>query len=274
MKANNLTISIPNMGCDKNCKYCVSKCTGSVETNCTLMYRNIDKVLNLARMSQVSSVMLTGKGEPFLNLGDVYDFTRRFKEFPLEIQTNGIWLNKNRGRISELAELGMNVIAVSVDAGDMVLLDLSHAIHEAGMLLRVTFNVTNKEALLPRTSFQDLLNAARDLWGADQLTLRNIVVPNYTKHTLQSRWIKNKKNVDPRLYQCLQAELIKMCQKKGHHIRSLPYGAEVYDLQGVAVSYSDYCIQDGNNTEDIRSLILQDDGHVYTSWASKASILF
>ena len=61
----------------------------------------------------------------------------------------------------------------------------------------------------------------------------------------------------------------------GHHVvRKLPYGAVVYDIDGIAVTGFDYCVQDQNNNEDIRSLIFMEDGHVYTSWNSKASILF
>jgi hypothetical protein len=164
----------------------------------------------------------------------------------------------------------MNVIAVSVDSGEARLDNLAMAIHKTGMLLRVTFNVTNKE-MLGKGDFSDLLYWFR-VQGVDQFTLRNVVAPNHTSETPQSIWIKQ--NVDPLLYGHLLLEMRKKCQENGYHLRSLPYGAEVYDLQGVSVSFSDYCIQDDNNTEDIRSLIFQEDGHVYTSWNSKASILF
>jgi MoaA/NifB/PqqE/SkfB family radical SAM enzyme len=232
----------------------------------------------MARMSQVSSVLITGKGEPCLNIGSVLDFTHKFREFPVELQTNGIWLSKNLAHVEELATTGMNVIAVSVDHLRTNYEDLSKAIHKAGMLFRVCFNIINnghlrREHQLSDTivPFADLLYLAR-IWGADQLTLRKIVAPNHTKETSQSKWIAE--NCDPLVYIRLVNEMKEMCQERGHHLRSLPYGAEVFDLNGVAVSYSDYCVQDDNNTEDIRSLILQEDGHVYTSWNSTASTLF
>jgi molybdenum cofactor biosynthesis enzyme MoaA len=272
MKANNLTISIPYKGCDKNCKYCVSKITGSIKTNRGQMFCNLHKVINLARMSQVSSVLLTGKGEPFLNFKDVIIFLGAFREFPLEIQTNGLWLSHHLNRLPTLAESGLNVIALSMDECSQETQDrvkkLSEATHKAGMILRVTFNVTNKQAL---SSFRTLLNMCKT-FNVDQLTLRNVMTPHHSSETAQSRWIKD--NVDPKLYPKLGQEMRDMCNEKGHHIRSLPYGAEVYDLEGIAVSFSNYCLQDDNNTEDIRSLIFQEDGHVYSSWNSKASILF
>lgn len=275
MKANNLTVSVPNCGCDKNCPYCVSKCTGAMKSNLSLMIRNVPKVLNLARMSQVSSVLITGKGEPCLSISHVLDFAQTFREFPLEMQTNGIWLQKNLSFVDVLATSGMNVIAVSIDTLFQVEMSvLSEVVHKSGMLLRVCLNVTNNEYLFDETgfdTFREILWLIQR-WKIDQLTLRKIVAPNYVEETKQSKWIKE--NCDAAVYDRLQHELMCMCKNSGHHLRHLQYGAEVYDLDGITVSYSDYCMQDDNDTEDIRSLIFQEDGHVYTSWNSDASKLF
>jgi len=271
MRANNLTISIPSKGCDKNppCPYCVSKITGGVETNLALMERNIKKVLLLAKISQVSSVLLTGKGEPFLS-SYLLSFIDIFKEFSVEVQTNGIWLNKNLGEIKNLYDMGLNVIAISVDniTSDYVKIIAEEA-HKYGIVVRVTFNITN---MLPTDiNFLKLIDLCKN-WSVNQMTLRNITTPNHTEETDQSKWIK--KNVDPEMYNRLIKEFKEGCREKGFLVRSLPYGAMVYDYFGLSVSYSDYCIQDKNNSEDIRSLIFQEDGHLYTSWNSKASILF
>jgi len=48
MRANNLTICVPNRGCDKNCKYCISKMTFEPESNYQLMVRNAKKVAKIA----------------------------------------------------------------------------------------------------------------------------------------------------------------------------------------------------------------------------------
>lgn len=276
MKANNLTISIPYKGCNKGCPYCVSRSTGMVKTNEALMQKNLPKILELARRSQVSSVLLTGKGEPCLNMNAVNLLTDSFKEFPVELQTNGIWFNQHLEAIDYLAAVGMNVIAISRDDFQDVrpsgvgwdendFRKVVNRIISAGMILRVTFNVTKGEY-----TFKELFTHFKKI-GVDQLTLRNIVAPHFTGDTLQNKWIAQ--NVTG-LYDKLNAELKEACNTKGHHLRTLPYGSKVYDLDGLAVSYSDYCIQDENNTEDIRSLIFQEDGHCYSSWNSKASILF
>lgn len=272
MRAQNLTISIPYKGCDKrpSCPYCVSAITGGVESNVGLMHRNMMKVKTLATAAQVSSVLLTGKGEPFLNFYEVLNFSYFFRDFPLEIQTNGIWLGKHLGKeFEELYQNGMNVIAISVDnpalQGDSVKA-ISEAAHKLGMVVRVTFNVTNA---LGRFGTSDGLLGLCKKWSVDQMTLRNIVSPNNVKETKQTKWIE--KNIDPEKYENLKNSLSGGAWPL---IRTLQFGTPVYNRDGIAVSFSDYCIQDGNNNEDIRSLIYLEDGHMYTSWNSKASILF
>jgi len=59
----------------------------------------------------------------------------------------------------------------------------------------------------------------------------------------------------------------------GFLIRELP-NLRIYDYKGLSVSSSDYCMQDESGADDIRSLIFMEDGHLYTNWNSKASILF
>jgi hypothetical protein len=57
-------------------------------------------------------------------------------------------------------------------------------------------------------------------------------------------------------------------------IRKLRYGVRIYDLDGMSVSISDNCIQEASDENNLRSLIYGDDGHLYTSWDSRASKIF
>ena len=57
-------------------------------------------------------------------------------------------------------------------------------------------------------------------------------------------------------------------------LRTLPYGAKLYDIYGISVTYFDYCIQDSSNEDDLRSLIFQEDGHLNTNWNSEAGRIF
>jgi len=73
MKATNLAISIPYKGCDKNCPYCVSKMTGYNTADEDAIIRNRPKVKNMAALASIGSVLLTGKGEPLLNVPAVME---------------------------------------------------------------------------------------------------------------------------------------------------------------------------------------------------------
>jgi hypothetical protein len=48
----------------------------------------------------------------------------------------------------------------------------------------------------------------------------------------------------------------------------------VRDVGGIAVTFFEYCVQDSNGEDDIRSLIYNQDGHLYTTWNSPASMIF
>jgi len=269
MRAQNLTISIPYVGCDKDCPYCVSKMTGYMKSWPDLMWTKADKVYNLAKAANVTSVLFTGKGEPLLNRKILLSLIRKFSDWPIEVQTNGIWLSKNLQFLDQLAVDGADIIAVSIDTMKQFW-DYNHlfrAIKRRGMVVRVCMNVTG---LLGDDSFFNLFNMLTREKLVDQILFRNITVPNNTsKEHSAAKWIVE--NVDEHHYSDLYHQLM---DSHPHEIRTLPDGTKVYDVSGVSVTFSDYCIQDSNDSDDIRSLIFQEDGHVYTSWNSKASILF
>lgn len=275
MRAQNLAISVPTTMagiCDKNCEYCVSRMTGYMKSNRKLMHRNLPKVKELAHVGQVTSVLLTGKGEPTMNRTDLNWLMEEFNHLPLELQTNGLRLSKDLVYLVDLAYCGLNTLAVSIDSLKMFneYETMFRKSKELGLINRVTLNITNK---IPDDIPFDNLAAICISSGVDQLMLRNVVIPsNVSTDTKEAQWIE--KNVDPLLYFRLQQELRDRCKKEGMLLRRLNFGSTVYDYHGVSVTYSDYCVQDDNDGEDIRSLIFMEDGHCYTSWNSKASILF
>jgi hypothetical protein len=57
-------------------------------------------------------------------------------------------------------------------------------------------------------------------------------------------------------------------------VRRLPFGATIYDVEGISFTHFDYCVQDSNSDDEIRSLIYMEDGHMYTSWTYQSSKIF
>jgi hypothetical protein len=98
------------------------------------------------------------------------------------------------------------------------------------------------------------------------------VIPNNVPKSKYTMWIRD--NTNPAQYDTMVDKMREELAKHGTFIRSTEFGMLIYDYMGISVTTSDYCIQDNSQNIDIRSLIYLDDGHLYTSWNSKASRLF
>jgi sulfatase maturation enzyme AslB (radical SAM superfamily) len=276
VKAQNLAISIPDVGCDKNCPYCISEMTGKIEANNSLFLKNIIKARTLAISANITNVLITGKGEPMLNLPMVKTVLRTFSNFPTELQTNGRAIIKNTGLLKILSDYGLNVLAISVDDPSFITKTYTSKIveeaKEYGMLVRFTVNISDR---FEGYTYTDILHSCETV-GIDQMSIREITIPTDFVKTVESEvatyWIK--KHVSKDLVERIKAEMKEKINDSGRFIAALPYGAKMYDIHGISVTWFDYCVQDNTDGTDIRSLIYQEDGHLYLTWNSVASKLF
>ncbi len=276
MKANNLSISIPNLGCDKDCKYCISKVTGAIKYNSFLFERNMNKVKEFAKNIGCSSILLTGKGEPMRNFHDILNCLTFFKDFPIELQTNGKILYANflndKNILNKLAYNQLNVIAFSIDNIEDLFeySDLFKYLKSINIIVRVTLIIHKNIA---HNSLIEWVILCKQ-YHIDQLSFRNLTIPNMNCETNQAKETITyiKENSDKKYYNILNKTLTKYYSK--NIIRKLNFGATVYDIKGISVTSLDNCLQEKHNDDDIRSLIYMEDGHLYTSWNSKASIIF
>jgi len=280
MIAHNLAVCIPperedGTICDKGCPYCISRMTGYDKYNRSRWEQVVKKVLTLSRMAGVTNVMMTGKGEPLLNYFGLVKAIQMFSDFPVELQTNGIWLNENPPAMKELSKVGLDVVAVSIDSMEDFkrFAKLYEATKANNRMLRICINVLSSKYLSP--DIKVILDESIRV-KADQLLFRRVTIPKMMADTSEAEktreWIVN--NVDFEMYEVLHSEFKRLISEQNDLVRRMPHGALVYDYENkLSVSFSDYCVQESNNTEDIRSLILLTDGHVYTSWDKKSSIL-
>jgi len=269
MKANNLTISIPTPKCKKSCPFCVSKMTFGVDDNLELFQKNLIKVRKFADIAQVSSVLVTGKGEPMDNLHDLLDVCEVFKDFPLEIQTNGTLLTEDN--INYIKKFGINVVAISI-WNPKELYSFSEIAKELNKfaIVRITIILNNA---WKGTSFREVLNFCKT-HKISQLTFRIPTVPKTIKDNAESiktkNWIVKNSNDYDHILKDLKSYL-----NGDNFVRKLPFDStSIYDIEGISVATFDYCIQENSNSDDIRSLIYQSDGHLYTTWDKSGSILF
>ena len=277
MKANNLAISVPNYGCSKNCPYCISKMTGYKDKNLGMFYRNMGKVVKMAEIAQVNNVIITGKGEPLFDedsINQVIQVAKFFREYPLEIQTNGKRLLNYPELMDRLYLEGINTIAVSVDNEKQMndIVDLFPEIHRLGMLVRLTFNITD---MFEGITFETMLCYCTE-HNIDQLSIRKITTPSIVKDTPDSwkafNWIA--KHGAQELYDDINIELKQAILSNSTKLSTLSFGATIFDIEGIAVTIFDHCIQESNMEDDIRSLIYEEDGHLYYTWDSPASKIF
>jgi sulfatase maturation enzyme AslB (radical SAM superfamily) len=272
LKAENLTISIPDRGCNKHCPYCVARMTGKSEENYDLMLRNIKKIAHIAKLAEVTSVLFTGKGEPILDdTREILEkLSEKFSDWPLEIQTNGISLLMKKDWVDFLYNINFNVIAISVDTNQQLddMKVVFQSIYRKGLVSRMTLNITS---LINPSSFEEILKYCHEN-HIRQLTIRKIIAPENPKDKKAAEWIA--KNVNDKDYQILVTSAMNYVRQKGTLIRTTTDGLNIWDCEDVSFAHSDYCIQESNKSSDIRSLIFAEDGHLYTSWNSKASILF
>jgi len=275
LNAENLTISIPYKGCDKKCEYCISKITGLMgKSNEELMLRNISKVYSVAQTAGVTSVLFTGKGEPMLNSEFLYRILPFFAAgFPCEIQTNGLLLSENpkarKYHLEQMVKLGMDIIAVSMDSPEQFELykHLFEDINSSGLIARITVNMTDK--LSDDWAIPARIISYCEAFGIKQLTFRQVNIPTNAKKSKYTRWIREHAWNNEEF-----ASFINRILSHGYLLRDLNTGVQIFDVAGISLGVSKYCVQDQDNGCNLRSLIFQEDGHVYTSWASNASILF
>jgi len=273
MRAQNLTISIPADKCDKKCPYCISRITWQTVPDLGVMLRNVKKVRRLASIAGVTNVLITSKKEPFMNIDELYRFISEFSENHwLEIQTNGIHFIKHYKELSkDMWRAGVNVMAFSVDNLKAIksLTNPIDYLNKFGVISRLCINITRH--ISDKYSFKNIMDEVIVCGDVRQVLFRNINYPsNADPNSPEVLWIDN--NVTPEGYISLYKQMVKMDLDR---VRVIPQtGVTIYDYNGISVCFSDYCIQETNMNDDIRSLIFQDDGHVYTSWNHRSSILF
>jgi MoaA/NifB/PqqE/SkfB family radical SAM enzyme len=267
MKATTLSISVAN-SCNKDCPYCVSKMTKNIKPDYTKFERNLDKVLNFAKMANITSVIITGKGEPIThnNMSFLSSVCKVFKDFPLEIQTNGLELIKKPEIIEYLTNDGVDTFAISIDNPSYLVGPFMNGL-KMGANIRYTINL---HKAWNNFSFNNILDMIKEQGLADQFSFRRLTYPNFVRDEKVKDWI-----IENECASSYDRIIDSFDKKKYPVVRKLPYGATLYDVDGIGFTYFDFCIQEESGEDDIRSLIYQLDGHLYTSWeSSPASRIF
>ena len=297
MKFQTLSLVTGTAACNASCPFCVSKMTYADNIDIKevpINFRNFEKTLRLAQIGNVSTVIFTGKGEPFLYPQQLVDYLEFMQNnnysFPfMEIQTNGELLTRDNigdwnvdELLGHLYNLGVTSILVSNVGPDAELnhqiyyprksamYDMQHLVDKVqkfGINVRLT-TVGIKGGVDSVAELDKLVEWAKFL-NVKQLTWRPVNEPgtNYNLNDGVSCWVKSN-----HISTLGVEEIVDHVVHNGSLIYKLVHGAAVYDYKGMNLCLTNSLTQDPAG-EVVRQLIFYPDGSLYTDWAKKGSVL-
>jgi len=287
--------------CNASCPYCISKMTGIEKMPATPNWSRFKKFVLLAKEGNAQTILFTGKGEPTLYPDTVFQyldrlngilwpyqlwqigrFTRRCGRFlwanPImddipfsfvELQTNGIRLQKMEDDLREWRKLGLNLICLSITHYDsfrnaqimrhgskeplFVIWDTVQFLRDLDFDVRI--NVTSVKGGIDCIDEVVALKASCKQYDVKHLTIRDVTSPDkdQSKCKAATEWVeKNQVNLvgtkeNP-------GELFKYIEDIATFLWPLPHGARVYDWDGQNINLND-CITDSPNMNEIRQII-------------------
>lgn len=231
--------------------------------------------------------MLTGNNEPQQNKEFLRVFSEVNRTLPapflnIEMQTTGAFIDEAFLDFFK-SSVGVTTIAVSVaclddDAmnremiqtkdGQLRLSDFCRAVKQRNINLRLCLNM-NYDVLLHRDFVPASVIALCSELGADQITFRALWSPDIA--TEQGEWISRHvtaKTLD--FIEALKADV----KAAGRYLDTLEYGADRYDYHGFSVVVDEDSMSQEENKNAVKYLILRPNGHLYSKWDSKASLIF
>lgn len=298
-----LSICCPGIKCINNCKTCTARQhTNPYENKYHGSHRDAreywDDLIKRMRYAQsvgCKTVVLTGTNEPQQDRRWLEGLYLAMKSLPepfvnIEMQTTGAMLMLH-DFVPFLKEIGVTTIAISIFSIDteknaevmgrtenkVEVGNLCSRITSLGLNVRMCFNVTDKllnEEWLSSTTDREeytkknakyLLTIA-ERWGADQVTFRKMwSVPGTPEHD----WIQANTEYAEDFLRIVKEIIV----KDGTRIRTLPYGAAIYDYNGLSIVIDDDSMAKDESNNAIKYYIIRENGKLYCSWDSKASLI-
>lgn len=274
MKIGTMSIVVGDKRCNVNCPFCVSKQTESVNIKVSthdINWRNLSVGFRLAKQSNVSTILLTGAGEPTMHPELITQYVDRAREydFPfIELQTNGVLLKGMVDWLTDWYKKGMTLVCLFVThwyndanarlmppkAGDSANLNIWKTVellHNIGFSVRLNCTMM-KGGIDNHEDLEILLNYCRN-YKVEQLTMRDITA---SSNPTVIKWV-------------LEAYL-KRC--KATPIMQLGHGATVYDCEGQNIAVNN-CLTTTLEPNEIRQLIFFPDGHLRYDWVYKGAVI-
>ncbi|MBI5148871.1 radical SAM protein [Candidatus Pacearchaeota archaeon] len=285
MKIQTFSILAGTAACNASCPYCISKMTGKKRLIVSkINWRNFHKACRLAEVNSVSTVLITGKGEPTLYPEQITDYLIHMKkyDFPLiELQTNALLLqNDNFERyLKKWYGLGLNTLAISIvhyrneinqrvftPHGSYINLEaVIKRLHGLGFSIRLSCTLM-KDFIDSAGEIKKLVKFAKQN-SIEQLTIRKLGLMKNSENKEVEKWCRSHV-----LGQGEINKIIKYMDKNATKLMTLSHGAIIYELDGQNICLTD-CEMIQPKTEEIRTLIFFPDGHLRWNWEFGGAIL-
>ena len=295
MKAQSLSVVVPNQKCVNNCAFCVSKMSADIYKNqmddnlpfFDLYVKDYLKRLDFAQRNGCNTIMLTGDSEPqqnrkFLTYFGLFMQMMKNPFDWVEMQTTGVLLDANYLRFLR-NHVGVNIISLSLSSFDdlknkeiigvpesisLCIEELCSEIKRYDFTLRLNLNLSDS---FDKYDPEALFSRCKQL-GANQVTLR--ILYSSDDGSNQSSWVKEHQTSD-----AWNTNLFSHIVLNGNLIGRLPYGANKYSLDGMSVVLDDDCMgkrscDKQSKDENYKYLILRPDCKLYSSWDDPASLIF
>lgn len=285
MAIQSLSILVPCGGhCWNNCHFCVSQMHDEHYSKDIITVNNIPKSylnrMQWTRDAGCDSLIFTGVTEPQQNLLFIYKLltlnkTLRTPFYNISIQTTGTALNPEE--IKKLAQAGITTLALSISSFSdqknwdiiqapekvrtMTIVDMMECAKDNGMNVRACLNLTSEFNIFYPEIYFDWAKQ----YDVDQLTFRKIYSDGDNE---KSAWIKEHL-FDSNRFESIRQFII----ERGTVVRRLPFGALLYDVNGVSTVIDEDCMAE-HNIEEIRYAVLRANNHLYSSWNKKGSLIF
>jgi len=289
MRVQTFSIVAGTTACNACCPYCISKMTprqGVLQRIPEINWRNFVKACQLAKTSAVTTILITGKGEPTLYPKQITGFLQKLEkfEFPLiELQTNGIVFGKNwpayKNHLKKWHALGLSTISLSIvhysaEKNQQIFtpgskyFDLAEVIkklHKIGFSVRLSCTLING-FINSAEKVSELIKFSKSL-EVEQLSIRKLSRPLNPEVIEVFEWTKKHELPKAKL-----DEIISFLDAKGHRLMTLPHGGVIFDIDGQNICITD-ALTIRPDTDNLRQIIFFPDGHLRFDWQFKGAVL-
>jgi organic radical activating enzyme len=288
------SIVVGTKACNANCPFCISKTTGFSQLPPCKDFdvQRLRKAARLAQMRNATTVLFTGKGEPFLYPKQILKYLTELQpyDFPIiEIQTNALNIAdindsqiQNRSLYDDLKWMkyyGLNTIAISVVDVDQKnnakiyrnpypdLAETVSCIHNLGFSVRLCVMMQKGMVDCPEDIGRVVEFCKNN--SVEQCTVRPIKKPDRADDT--DKYVKyiNEYGLTKDQISNINS-YIRVCGKQILTIAHGAHSAQVFDIDGQNIAISD-CLTVESNTDDIRTLIYYPSGEISYDWGYKGA---